>query len=346
MSQPEPSIPLSDDEPRRLATLHACQILDTPAEAEFDFLVELAARLCQVSAAALVLVDGERVWCKACCGNVAVESARAGDPNGLAILQEAPLLIPDLAADQRVAGFARSPFGQAVRMYAGAPLQSHSGERIGALCVLDTHPHELDADRVALLAGLATQAMALIDRRRLRCELLAAQSVNARLATIDETTGLLKRQVLLDRLDDEVERAHRFGTPLSVALLAIDGFKAINDRHGHAAGDVLLRNFGNIVRDELRQVDSAGRYGDGELCILLPGTVAAGGITLAEALRGEIEQYEHAYGDRCVLATASIGLATRDVLDGGDATALLRAADDALRQAKRSGNRVQHATHT
>ena len=159
-------------------------------------------------------------------------------------------------------------------------------------------------------------------------------------------TGLWNRRVLLERLDIEVERARRFGTPLSVIMMDIDHFRQINDSHGHATGDAVLRNIGGIVRDELRQVDVAGRYGGEEFCIVLPGTPHAGGVTLADALRQEIEHFVHVHEAQSLSATASFGLASLRIGAEDDATALLKAADDALHRAKRNGcNRVEYAAN-
>ena len=197
------------------------------------------------------------------------------------------------------------------------------------------------------LLGLSRQAMALIELRSHQRALASALATSERLATLDELTGLWNRRVLLEKFDIEVERARRFRSPLSVLMMDIDYFKRINDGHGHAMGDAVLRNIGRIVRDELRQVDIAGRYGGEEFCIVLPGTPREGGITLAEALRQEIEHFVHVLGKRSLSATASFGLASLEIGANEDATSLLKAADDALSRAKRSGrNRVENAAST
>ncbi len=334
------AIPRPADEELRLAALHRCQVLDTPAEEAFDTLVEWAARVCDAPCAQLALVDADRVWTLAAYGMPADARARDEDCSAWTILQQEPLLIADLLADPRTAKLPSVVGPRGLRMYAGASLEAADGQRIGALCVLDTQARMPDPAQVDWLLRLSRLAMALIDRNACRQGLDAALAENARLASIDALTGLLNRRALLERLDVEVERAHRFGTPLSMVMLAVDHFKAINAVGGLAGGDALLRELGGLVRDELRQVDIAGRYGDGELCIVLPGTPLAGGMTLAEALRSEIEQHARAQSDTRLAATASFGLATLDVDAGEDATTLLKTTDDALARAKQEGNRV------
>jgi len=346
MPSPEskPAIPRPPDEEARLAALHRYRLLDTPAEDDFDFLTEMAARLCGTPYAFVSLVDRDRVWFKSHFGMSATARPRDEDYCSWAILEDGGLSIPDLAADARTASIETTIGPPRYRMYTGANLRSSDGFRIGSLCVLDDRPRALDAEQAAVLQRLSRQVMALIELRANQRELVAALATAERLATIDDLTGLWNRRVLLERLDLEVERARRFNAPLSVLMMDIDHFKRINDEHGHAMGDAVLRNIGGIVRDELRQVDIAGRCGGEEFCILLPGTPVAGGLTLAEALRQEIEHFAHAHAGRALTATASFGLASLGPGDELDSTSLLKAADDALYRAKRAGrNRVECA---
>jgi diguanylate cyclase (GGDEF)-like protein len=227
-------------------------------------------------------------------------------------------------------------------MYTGANLLTSDGHRIGTLCVLDDQTHSLSEHQIQLLRRLARQVMALIELRANQIALTAALATTERLATFDELTGLFNRRVLVERLHVEVERSRRYGSPLTLLMLDIDHFKQINDTHGHAAGDDVLRNVGNIIRRNVRQVDIAGRFGGEEFCMLLPETPLAGGLIFAEILRGEIAQFTQALGDKSFSTTASFGLATPNPGDELDATALLKAADDALYRAKRNGrNRVE-----
>ena len=101
----------------------------------------------------------------------------------------------------------------------------------------------------------------------------------------DPLTGVGNREALLASLANEVKRANRFGEPLSVAFIDIDRFKPINDTHGHAAGDVVLRQVASIVAGSIRDVDAVGRYGGEEFMLILPGTKPEDAVTLAEKLR-------------------------------------------------------------
>ncbi len=170
---------------------------------------------------------------------------------------------------------------------------------------------------------------------------------NARLfesATYEGLTGLLRREALLEQLDRELERALRYGRPLTVAMADLDHFKAINDRHGHLAGDALLRRVAQVLADGLRSSDWIGRYGGEEFLLVLPETDLAGGAAVAEKLRSRVQgtQVEAEEGGGSFSATLSIGLASLSGLAGpreGRTTGrdLIAAADRALYAAKDGG---------
>ena len=106
-----------------------------------------------------------------------------------------------------------------------------------------------------------------------------------RLATVDPLTGVANRQSILGCVDDELARAARYRRPLSVILLDLDHFKRLNDNHGHAAGDIVLRHVGKLLAENVRETDTAGRYGGEEFLIVLPETDADAAASVAEKLR-------------------------------------------------------------
>jgi diguanylate cyclase (GGDEF)-like protein len=123
-------------------------------------------------------------------------------------------------------------------------------------------------------------------------------------------------------------------------MIDLDGFKQVNDRHGHAVGDLVLRNVGKLVRESVRVNDIAGRYGGEELCVVLPATGLEGACVFAEALRLKIAALDHQTAGLGAV-TASLGVAVIDQ-HGGSCTTLLKQADDALYRAKHGGrNRVE-----
>jgi diguanylate cyclase (GGDEF)-like protein len=154
----------------------------------------------------------------------------------------------------------------------------------------------------------------------------------------DEVTGLYNRRFFSIRLEEEVSRFRRFNHPVSVVLLDLDGFKAVNDELGHAAGDETLRGMAEILLKHSRGINVICRYGGDEFAILLVETSKAGAWLYADRIRDIVPAYRFGHGRRI---TASFGIASlpEDVAPAPDE--LIRAADEALYAAKRAGkNRV------
>jgi diguanylate cyclase (GGDEF)-like protein len=178
---------------------------------------------------------------------------------------------------------------------------------------------------------------------------LASVFENARLfesATYESLTGLLRREAILEQLDRELERAQRYGRPLTLAMADLDYFKEVNDRYGHLAGDTLLKTVSQVAADGLRSTDWIGRYGGEEFLVVLPETDIAGAVAVAEKIRALVQKTSVPMDDgTLVRVTISIGLASLrdDHPRQGRLTArdLIAAADRSLYEAKNSGrNRV------
>jgi len=166
------------------------------------------------------------------------------------------------------------------------------------------------------------------------------QSIEA--AIIDALTGLYNRRYMESHLGTLVEQAASRGKPLTALVLDIDFFKAVNDTHGHDAGDDVLREFATRIKKSIRGIDLACRLGGEEFVIVMPETDMAVATIVAERLRRRIasEPFAVAGGAKKLDVTISIGIATLDAPDD-NAAAILKRADQALYRAKRDGrNRV------
>ncbi|MFN2629246.1 MAG: diguanylate cyclase [Gaiellaceae bacterium] len=192
------------------------------------------------------------------------------------------------------------------------------------------------------------------EEERLTAVSLVGQAVialeNARLhvtvehqAAVDGLTGLANRRHCEEMLASEFARVERYGSPFALVFADLDGFKAVNDLHGHHAGDLVLREFSAVLQESVREADVAGRWGGEEFIMLLPGTDAVGAAQLAERVRESIERRVILTADGVpVTLTCSFGVATYP--EAASAAELLSAADDALYRAKRGGkNRVEAA---
>ncbi|MCG7908982.1 MAG: sensor domain-containing diguanylate cyclase [Candidatus Thiodiazotropha taylori] len=158
-----------------------------------------------------------------------------------------------------------------------------------------------------------------------------------KLSTTDALTKIYNRYKLDTVLSDEVIRSKRYGHALSLIIMDIDDFKLVNDAHGHHAGDLLLKNIAQILRDNIREADTLGRWGGEEFMVICPNTDLNGSILLADKLRAAIERYDL---PRVMSKTASFGVAS--FYSGDECIDLVKRADSALYSAKNSGkNRVE-----
>ncbi len=158
----------------------------------------------------------------------------------------------------------------------------------------------------------------------------------------DPLTGLSNRRFILTQLAGAVSAARRHERPLTIAIVDIDHFKSVNDSHGHAAGDRVLAAVAGSLREHLRAEDQLGRLGGEEFLALLPDAGAA--AAAVEKLRAEVAGLEVEFEDAVLGVTVSIGWAT---WEGESAEELMRRADEALYEAKRSGrDRVEGAPAT
>ena len=170
------------------------------------------------------------------------------------------------------------------------------------------------------------------------------ESTNARLKETsfkDEVTGLYNRRFFSLRLEEELSRYRRFNHPVSVVLLDLDGFKAVNDDFGHAVGDDTLRDIAQILMKHSRGINVVSRYGGDEFAVLLVETSKAGARLYADRIREVVAKYPFSHGK---VITASFGVASLPDDEAASAEDLFRAADDALYTAKRGGKNQVAAT--
>ena len=156
------------------------------------------------------------------------------------------------------------------------------------------------------------------------------------LAITDSLTEVHTRRYFMGRFSEEIDRAALRKTQLSIVMIDVDHFKSFNDQYGHLTGDRILKRVGQIIKESIREIDIAGRYGGEEFCVVLPETDLDGAVLAAERIRlaaetAVIQAYDHA-----VKVTVSLGVATFPN-GGSNIDELLDNADWALYRAKSLG---------
>lgn len=309
-------------EQQRLDALDRYDVLDTPGEEAFDRVTRLVSRVLDVPMSTVTLIDGHRQWFKSRQGVAASEGSRKAAICDHAIRNTAPLVIPDTLADPRFKDNENVVGDPNVRFYAGVPLRTPDGENVGVLCAMDKEPRTFTPEQIATLSDLAGVVMNELELRRL--------------ATVDTLTGALARRAFKDQAKRAVALALRHRHELACIVFDLDHFKAVNDTHGHGAGDRVLAETAAACLHLLRGSDIFGRLGGEEFAILLPHTGKAAAMNVAEKLRAAIAREPVETPNGSITVTASFGIAMFDRM-AADVDALIERADTALYAAKAEG---------
>jgi two-component system, cell cycle response regulator len=185
---------------------------------------------------------------------------------------------------------------------------------------------------------LEARVRSMLRIKRLQDELEEKNRELERLSISDGLTGLFNHRHIHGLLKDEFERVQRTGDKLTVAMLDLDHFKAVNDTHGHQAGDRVLEELAQILRDTAREIDRLGRYGGEEFMALLPETDIEDGAVFVERVRREVARRAFDIGDgRTLQMTISAGVATFPDERINSPETLVRLANEALYAAKTGG---------
>lgn len=319
--------PLPENEDRRVQALRSYAVLDTPPEVDFDALTRVAAHAFDTPAAVVGLMDADRLWFKSRLGLDVPELDRQIAFCAYAVMTpEAPLVVEDLSQDPR---FRDNPLVAGplhLRFYAGAPLVDAMGLVLGTIAVVDVRPRNFSPAQRSVLQDLATLVMRALEGRR-RAILLGE------LAMTDHLTGIANRLQFNHTLEAELAHTQRTGVPFSLLCLDLDGFKAINDAHGHAAGDEVLRVVALRLAAEVRAEDLLARLGGDEFGVIMRHSQQQTAETVARRMIATIATPITLAGGDVVRIGVSVGLSTCTE-DVDSASVLMRQADSALYQAK------------
>lgn len=218
-------------EQARLQSLYRYQILDTGPEQSYSDLAQIAADFLGMPIALVSFIDKHRQWIKARVGLYHEETGREALFCRHAICMDETLVVEDAIQDER---FCNNPLvtqADGIRFYAGAKVCDDQGLPMGTLCVMDSKPRSFSHEQLRLLEQLASQASQQLTLHRMLLELSDASHY-------DELTGLLNRRGLIDQIDTMPLASDQLQ---AVLYLDLKRFKPINDTHGHAAGDEVLK---------------------------------------------------------------------------------------------------------
>ena len=311
----------ADDE-ARLQALYDLDILDTPPDESFERITRLAKVVMNTPIVTIALVDRDRLWFKSCFGLGASQVERDISFCSRTIQHQVPLIICDAQQDP---DYRENPFvvnDPHIRFYMGVPLRTSEGFNVGTLCIMDHIPREPLPEQLAVMQDLAGLVVEELELRQL--------------AHSDSLTGAMTRRAFMQEGRRALAHSLRTRAPLTCVILDIDHFKSVNDRYGHAAGDLVLKAAVSVCQENLRAMDSFGRIGGEEFAILFPEAAMSDAVGMTDRLRRDIENLVVPIAHGPIRLTASFGVSSRN---GRRITidALLEEADTALYQAKRSG---------
>lgn len=262
---------IPDNEPMRLATLHASQLLHVRGGEQYQRLTRIGRRLLQMPVCLLNLVDAEFVQILAGQGLVQTEFARSSSFCGHTILGEDALVIQDTRHHPYFFDHPWVTGPEAIRCYIGMPIRAFNGCKIATLCLMDKMPRVIAADDLAALRDLA---------------LLAEQTLAAgQLAIIDDLTGLVNRRGFETMARLLLNSSERQGLPAVLLYFDVDDVATLNRHYGEAEGDRMLLRFSRLLRQTFRGSDVLGRLEDSSFAALVANSTAQQAELVVERMR-------------------------------------------------------------
>ncbi len=314
-----------DNEASRVKTLKSLEILDTPAEERFDRVTRMSKRLFGVPIALVSLVDENRQWFKSCVGLDVSETPRDISFCGHAILGDDVFIIPNATEDTR---FADNPLvvnEPDIRFYAGCPLTSQNGSKLGTLCIIDRVPRDLTAEDIEALKDLASMVESELEAEKM--------------ATMDELTNISNRRGFMQLAEHYLNFSLRQEVPATLVFFDLNNFKPINDNYGHAEGDKALIAFAEQMKNTFRRTDLIARMGGDEFVALFSSTSETSATVIMEKFLNAVEKYNHE-ANRGYDITFSYGIVEFDPVRHDSVEALLTDGDALMYECKKQKHKT------
>lgn len=304
-------------------TVDRPDLLDEAVNEDLQFLTRMAAQVTGMPNAFITFADPAR----------APIQAQEETYCAAALHEDDVLVAEDVHEDERTRAIALRRHESKIVTYAAALIKTDDGRKLGTLCITDEKRRQLSPEQLRLLRGLARQVMNLLSLRQTKIDLTKALDKMTRLATIDDLTGLLNRRAFFDETERLRKLVLRREGSLCVAIIDIDHFKRVNDDHGHAAGDAVLKAVAKTLREGLRDSDLVGRIGGEEFAIAMPFTRLQDAIGRLQQLRQGVALQKAVDGIRVTLSGGIGELCA----DEETVVQALKRADGALYRAKAGG---------
>ncbi len=327
---------VSDIQGERRDAIARYDIIDSPAEREYDDLVELAAKIVGVPVAVFALIDGERMWFKSKVGIDVCEIPRQGSFCSYAILRpDETLVVPDSTQDARFYQNENVIGDFGIKFYAGVPIRNRDRITIGTLCVIDQQPHELTDEQRQALEAIARQLSLRLELRAALTSLRSAQKDLKLRELTDKATGLhnIDGFALLAEKQLMLLRSERLAKQLWVMAVDIDGLKSINVNFGRDEGTRAVKKTAELIESTLIDRDILARSGGDEFVVLLNADEGATADELSHRVRTAFEAY-NSKARKPYLLHISIGIVKVDSADRTTIEQIIEHAYDAVSRTK------------
>lgn len=324
------------DEINRMIAVRSLQSGQGNTTPELAALAALARGVFGAAFAAINIVEEDWLRIAGQAGLVFSDCARDQSVCTRVVYANDIVVVPDLQLDAELSVLPFVAGAPHLRFYAGAPLALEDGMPVGAFCFFDTHPRQLSPTESETLRDFAMVASSLLRLQKSNIVMALAEQDLRAAAMTDPLTGFFNRAALPAFVDRNLADALQAGRAFGALYIDMDGFKAINDRFGHHAGDDVLRQGAERIRAVIRSTDIVVRMGGDEFAIFAPDSANR------EALRGLAQRLVDAFREPFVLdgrfvnARISVGAALAPDA-GRDRSTLLKKVDDALYLAKSAG---------
>ena len=332
---------LTPNEPHRLQSLYDTKLLDGPLDERFERITRLAQRMLGTPIAAISLVDSGRQWFKSIQGLDIAETSREVSFCGHTIQHDEVMVVTDARLDDRFSDNPLVAGNPHIVFYAGCPVKSPDGSKIGSLCVIDRKSRDFTGEDKQILCDLA--AIVEGEIRAIRHDQSLNSTLNEtdtakRLAMVDSLTRIWNKEAIVSLLDKQIQRSRSDGNGVALIIADVDYMRQINDTFKPASGDEVLRQLAKRLLSSVREVDALGRIaGEEFIAVLGPCNGLTGARVTADRMFEKATQTPFTIDAGPISIGLSVGVLFCDDASKVTSAELIQAGYDILNRAKHNG---------